>query len=118
MNRNQELSDLAASLREIAARLEALVEGEGAESSQSFQSTQSTQSTQSSPTLTFPLNDRYRFMRELFGNSTARFNDVIAALATVASEAEAAGVLEAEGVALDTETCKEFMAAVAAQIAK
>lgn len=112
MNRNQELSDLAASLREIAARLEALVED------QSSQSSQSSQSTQSTPTLTFPLNDRYRFMRELFGNSAARFNDVIAALAAVASEAEAAGVLEAEGVALDTETGKEFMAAVAAQIAK
>lgn len=109
MNRNQELSDLAASLREIAARLEALVED---------QSSQSSQSTPSSPTLTFPLNDRYRFMRELFGNSAARFNDVIAALAAVASEAEAAGVLEAEGVALDTETGKEFIAAVAAQIAK
>lgn len=121
MNRNQELSDLAASLREIAARLEALVEGEGAESSQSSQSTPSTQSTpssQSAPTLTFPLNDRYRFMRELFGNSAARFNEVIAALAAVASEAEAVGVLEAEGVALDTETGKEFIAAVAAQIAK
>lgn len=115
MNRNQELSDLAASLREIAARLEALVEDQ---SFQSSQSSQSSQSTQSAPTLTFPLNDRYRFMRELFGNSAARFNDVIAALAAVASEAEAAGVLEAEGVALDTETGKEFMAAVAAQIAK
>lgn len=116
MDRNQELTELAAALRDIAARLEALAEG--AESTQSFQSSQSSQSTPSTPTLTFPLNDRYRYMRELFGNSASRFNDAIAALAVVAGEAEAASLLEAEGVAVDSETGKEFIAAVAAQIAK
>lgn len=119
MDRNQELTELAAALRDIAARLEALAEGaESTQSSQSTPSSQSSQSTPSTPTLTFPLNDRYRYMRELFGNSASRFNDAIAALAVVAGEAEAASLLEAEGVAVDSETGKEFIAAVAAQIAK
>lgn len=138
MDKNQELIEIARSLRLLADRLEALGVSEEVEIPvipepepepepecepevevvvESEPEPESEVSVV--PVLTFALNDRYLFKRELFGNSTDEFNYALETLATMTTAEEVEAWLAERGIVADNnDAAKDFIAAVTAQIAK
>lgn len=61
----------------------------------------------------FTLNDRYRFARELFGNSTTAFNVIIDEISTFTTAAEAIDYLRnRQGIDVNSAAGKDFVAIV------
>ena len=96
MNRNSELQAIAAELRALTARVEALIAAETAinaapepvEQPAPEPVAEPAPAVEVKPSLSLPLNDRYRFQRELFGGSAAELTALLEKLVPMTSVAE------------------------------
>lgn len=106
MNRNSELQAIAEELRALTARVEALLAAseEVVEVEKVVEVGEMVR-----PVLALPLNDRYRFQRELFGGSAAELNALIEKLVPMTSAAEVETELTARGFDLENETVKDLL---------
>ncbi|MDE6222400.1 MAG: hypothetical protein K2M49_01740 [Muribaculaceae bacterium] len=133
MNRNSELQAIAAELRALTARVEALIAAETAinaapepveqpmpepveqpvpepvEQPAPKPVAEPVQAVEVKPSLSLPLNDRYRFQRELFGGSAAELTALLEKLVPMTSVAEVEAELTARGFDLEKETVKDLL---------
>ena len=133
MNRNSELQAIAAELRALTARVEALIAAETAinaapepveqpapepveqpapepvEQPAPEPVAEPVPAVEMKPSLSLPLNDRYRFQRELFGGSAAELQALLEKLVPVTFVAEVEAELTARGFDLEKETVKDLL---------
>ncbi|MBD5187882.1 MAG: hypothetical protein HDS96_02025 [Bacteroidales bacterium] len=133
MNRNSELQAIAAELRALTARVEALIAAETAinaapepveqpapepveqpapepvEQPAPEPVAEPVPAVEVKPSLSLPLNDRYRFQRELFGGSAAELTALLEKLVPMTSVAEVEAELTARGFDLEKETVKDLL---------
>lgn len=125
MNRNSELQAIAAELRALTARVEALIAAETAINAEPEPVEQPAPepvaepapepvelpapAVEVKPSLSLPLNDRYRFQRELFGGSAAELTALLEKLVPMTSVAEVEAELTARGFDLEKETVKDLL---------
>ncbi|MBD5415047.1 MAG: hypothetical protein HDR46_02050 [Bacteroides sp.] len=133
MNRNSELQAIAAELRALTARVEALIAAETAinavpepveqpapepvaepvpepvELPAPEPVAEPVPAVEVKPSLSLPLNDRYRFQRELFGGSAAELTALLEKLVPMTSVAEVEAELTARGFDLEKETVKDLL---------
>lgn len=133
MNRNSELQAIAAELRALTARVEALIAAETAINAASEPVAEPAPepveqpvpepveqpapepvaepapAVEVKPSLSLPLNDRYRFQRELFGGSAAELTALLEKLVPMTSVAEVEAELTARGFDLEKETVKDLL---------
>lgn len=133
MNRNSELQAIAAELRALTARVEALIAAETAinavpepveqpapepvaepvpepvELPAPEPVVEPVPAVEVKPSLSLPLNDRYRFQRELFGGSAAELTALLEKLVPMTSVAEVEAELTARGFDLEKETVKDLL---------
>ena len=125
MNRNSELQAIAAELRALTARVEALIAAETAINAASEPVAEPAPepveqpvpepvaepvlAVEVKPSLSLPLNDRYRFQRELFGGSAAELTALLEKLVPMTSVAEVEAELTACGFDLEKETVKDLL---------
>ncbi|MDE7335836.1 MAG: hypothetical protein K2N10_05955 [Muribaculaceae bacterium] len=105
MDKNSELQEIARQLRELSARLEALIESEPAEEVAKV----ATEATPERPLMPLSLNDRYRFQREIFGGSAELLNAALEALAPMTSPGEVEDYFAARDFDLEAEAVKDFL---------
>lgn len=104
---NKELIDIAAQLRALAARLEALSElSENSESSEAAGPAESLE-----PSIAFALNDRYRFQRELFGGSAEAMGAAVSDIADLTSAQAVEHYLIDNDYDMDSDVVKDFLRA-------
>ena len=133
MNRNSELQAIAAELRALTARVEALIAAETAINAAPEPVEQPVPepveqpapepvaepapepvaepvpAVEVKPSLSLPLNDRYRFQRELFGGSAAELTALLEKLVPMTSVAEVEAELTACGFDLEKETVIDLL---------
>ena len=125
MNRNSELQAIAAELRALTARVEALIAAETdinaapesveqpapepVEQPAPEPVAEPVPAVEVKPSLSLPLNDRYRFQRELFGGSAAELTALLEKLVPMTSVAEVEAELTARGFDLEKETVKDLL---------
>ena len=125
MNRNSELQAIAAELRALTARVEALIAAETAINAapepvelpapESVEQpapelvAEPVPAVEVKPSLSLPLNDRYRFQRELFGGSAAELTALLEKLVPMTSVTEVEAELTARGFDLEKETVKDLL---------
>lgn len=127
MDRKSELQAIAAELRALTARVEALIAAEepvekpveepvkepvkevGPVGLVEQEPETIEQPVEVKPSLTLPLNDRYRFQRELFGGSTAELNGLLEKLVPMTCAAEVEAELTERGFDLENETVKDLL---------
>ncbi len=124
---NQELLEIARQLRELSARLDALIAAAGQEpvaeteeaadpeaagaEAPALPSAEEPAVPSSSP-VKLTVNDRYRFMRELFGGDAGAMNRALADIEGLTSAPEVeAYVADALGLDLEQTVVAEFFAA-------
>lgn len=118
----KELLEIADALRQLALRLERLAADSSAASVVSEPEVSKAAPVEPvpvvtpKPSITFALNDRYRFQRELFGNSAAALNDAVEKLAALENADRLDSTLEALNVDTDSDVGREFLAAITPQI--
>lgn len=116
MDRNQELIEIARELKALSARLDALLDSEPAATEETEQNIKPAEPAEpAKPKLTFALNDRFRFQRELFGNSAAAFAGAVEELAAMESIADVEAWFAQSGIDSTAEVGREFFNAIAAQ---
>ena len=106
MDKNSELQDIARQLRELSARLEALIDSEPEVANLA---TIATEATPERPLLPLSLNDRYRFQREIFGGSAPALNQALEELAAMVSPAEVEDYFAARDFDLESDVVKDFL---------
>ncbi|MBD5179463.1 MAG: hypothetical protein HDR45_01970 [Bacteroides sp.] len=133
MNRNSELQAIATELRALTARVEALIAAETAINAEPEPVEQPAPepvaepvpepvaepapepvaepvpAVEVKPSLSLPLNDRYRFQRELFGGSAAELTALLEKLVPMTCVAEVEAELTARGFDLEKETVKDLL---------
>ncbi len=131
MERNSELQDIARQLRELSARLEALMASEQAEVKPSLpeQKVEPTAEPEADavaepatepvvepmaepevrPALPLSVNDRYRFQREIFGGSAEQLNAALEALARMTSPGEVEDYFAECDFDIEADAVKDFL---------
>lgn len=116
MERNSELQDIARQLRELSARLEALIDSEPEAAPVEAEvanlaniATVATADASDKGSMTLSLNDRYRFQREIFDGSAESLNAALEALARMTSPAEVEDYFAASDFDLEAEAVKDFL---------
>lgn len=106
---DNEIQDIIRQLRELTARLEALL---AQEKPAANPQPEPEPESEPEPTINFSLNDRYRFMRELFGGSSAAMQQAVAHIQSLKSEAETIVYIQSLDWDVNDQVVKDFIAAV------
>lgn len=107
----EEMLDIASQLRALAGRLETLAAAEPADvpEEDSIPTEKPAAEEPAEPTISFALNDRYRFLRELFGGSAEAMAEAVGAIAGLQSAEEVESYLIGHGFDTASETVKDFL---------
>lgn len=115
---DNEIRDIIRQMRELTARLEALLPAEQtSQPAAGQQAMQCTATIEPEPVATtsiihFTLNDRYRFMRELFGGSAKEMNEVVNIIESLSTEEETLGYIKGLGWNNENQVVKDFITVV------
>lgn len=104
---NKELIDIAAQLRRLAEKLESL----SANPEESECTSPEECPANSDPAISFALNDRYRFQRELFGGSAEAMNSAVSDIADLTSAQAVERYLVDNDYDMDSDVVKDFLQA-------
>jgi len=105
----EEMLDIASQLRALAGRLEALAAAEPADVPEELPAEKPAAEEPAEPAISFALNDRYRFLRELFGGSAEAMAEAVGVIAGLQSAEEVESYLIGHGFDTASETVKDFL---------